>query len=300
MRLVKFLGALAIGVGLVAAAVVYAPAAFGQVVVSRPGGPEAMLQVLDVGGSRIGISIRDVDRADVEREKLPGQWGAVIEEVRSGSPAERAGLKAGDVVVDFDGERVRSARQLSRLVEETPAGRTVKAAVMRAGRRVDVDLVPERASGYLGPSGDAIARLNRDFRLDLEPLRRDLDRLRDLPVPPFEFGGILRTPRLGISAEALTPQLARYFGVEAGVLVTSVTDDSAAAVAGLKAGDVITAIDGGSVESVSELRSRLQRLDAGDEFEIGIVRDRKTMTLKGRLGDEHDGMRIRRRVITGI
>jgi len=296
MRLVKFLGALAIGVGLVTAAVVYAPAAFGQVVVSRSGASEPLVQVLEIGGSRVGISIRDVDRADVEREKLPGQYGAVIEEVRSGSPAERAGLKAGDVVIEFDGERVRSARQLSRLVEETPAGRTVKAAVVRAGHRVDVDLVPERGSGYLGSSGGAIAGLNRDFRLDLEPLRRDLDRLRDLRVPPLEFGGILRTARLGISAEALTPQLADYFGVKAGVLVTSVADDSVAARAGLKAGDVITAIDGRSVETVSELRRRLNQLDAGDEFEIGLVRDRKAMTLKGKLDDE--GRRARRRVIT--
>ena len=57
-------------------------------------------------------------------------------EVDEESAAAKAGIKTGDVVTSFDGERVRSARQLERLVEETPAGRTVKMALQRAGRRV--------------------------------------------------------------------------------------------------------------------------------------------------------------------
>jgi C-terminal processing protease CtpA/Prc len=81
--------------------------------------------------SRIGIQVRDVEPSDVTRQKLAGQSGAVIEQVDSETPAARAGLKAGDVVVAFDGERVRGARQLDRLVEETPAGRSVKMSIGR-------------------------------------------------------------------------------------------------------------------------------------------------------------------------
>jgi S1-C subfamily serine protease len=62
-----------------------------------------------------------------------------------------------------------------------------------------------------------------------------------------------------------------------------VNKDSAAAKAGLKAGDVITAIDGSTVDSPSDLSSQTQRLDSGTEFTLDIVRDKKPMTLKGKV-----------------
>ena len=72
-------------------------------------------------GSSIGITARDSDA------------GVVVQEVRSDSPAFRAGVKEGDVVTEFDGERARSAAQFSRLVRETAQGKTVKIAVLRNG-----------------------------------------------------------------------------------------------------------------------------------------------------------------------
>lgn len=303
MRLVKIVGAAAVIVGLAAVVAVYAPAAFGQQVVVSPrtwSAPD--VQVFGLGGGRLGITIRDVDQADVEREKLPGLWGAAIEEVRSDSPAERAGLKAGDVMVEFDGERVRGARQLSRLVQETPEGRTVRAAVVRGGSRVDVDLTPERTGGvtYLGETGRAIERLNRDLRSELGDLR-ELDRLRDFNFAvPFDFAGRLRTPRLGIQAEEMTDQLAEHLGAREGVLVTSVDPGSIAEKAGLEAGDVITALDGASIADVSDLRRRLGRLDDGEAFTIAIVRDKAAMTLNGKMEsgqDERIRSRVSRRIV---
>jgi serine protease Do len=299
MKLVKLVSVTLVIVGLMAVAALYAPKVMGQsgaVLRVSPDSP-AVAQVLVGGGGRIGVSIRDVDKADVEREKLAGASGAAIEEVRSGSPAEKAGLKAGDVVIEYDGERVRSARQLTRLVSETPAGRTVKAAVMRAGKRVDVDLTPE--------SGSAFAFSERT-RADLERLRTDLerqirpqiDRLRDLYIEPpavFEFRGSVQTGRLGISAQDLTPQLAEYFGVKDGVLVSSVTAESVAAKAGLKAGDVITAIDGSAVEDVSDVRRRVDRLDDGEDFTIAVTRDRKTQTFNAKM--TIPDTRARRRIV---
>jgi len=306
MRLVKLAGTLAVIVGLVAVVAVYAPAAFGQQVLVAPRtGFTPDVQVLTFGASgRLGVTVRDVDKADVEREKLPGLWGAAIEEVRSESPAERAGLKAGDVMIEFDGERVRSARQLSRLVQETPEGRTVRAGVVRGGSRVDVDITPERSSGatYFGETGRAIERLNRDLRDELGDLRQ-LDRLRDFNFDfavPFDFGGRLRTPRLGIQAQEMTDQLAEHLGAKEGVLVTSVDAGSIADKAGLKAGDVITALDGASVSNVSDLRRRLGRLDDGEDFTIAIVRDREAMTLNGKMESERDERtptRVTRRIV---
>ena len=67
-----------------------------------------------------------------------------------------------------------------------------------------------------------------------------------------------------------------------GVLVTSVADDSAAAKAGIKAGDVITSFNGTDVTTPADLRRRIQRLADGDEFTVGVMRDKKPLTLKGK------------------
>ena len=92
-------------------------------------------------GAQIGVTVRDVENDDAK------QTGVIVDEVRSGSPAEKAGIKAGDAIVEFDGERVRSVRQFTRLVHETPAGRKVTAVVTRNGSRTNVTVAPERSSG---------------------------------------------------------------------------------------------------------------------------------------------------------
>lgn len=239
-------------------------------------------QVFGFGGSRLGVSISDVDAADAK-----GSAGVRIDEVEEGSPAEKAGFKTGDVVVEFDGERVRSARQFSRLVSETPAGRQVTAAVMRGGQRVTLNVATREASSGFG-------LLDGDRLRALETLR---ERVRPTPAPPApprapraprapEPPGLERFfysgNQLGVTTSSVSEQLREYFGVKNGVLVTSVTSDSAASRAGVKAGDVIVSLNGRSIDDASELREEMQRLDAGEEFTLEIVRDRKPMTLKGK------------------
>ena len=233
--------------------------------------------VFSIGsGGRIGVSIRDLEEAD----KLKA--GVVIESVDQDSPASKAGLKTGDVVTDFDGERVRSVRQFTRLVSETPEGRTVAAAVMRDGQRVSVNITPQAGNNafrFFNGNEWRSGELLRQFETVPPPARP----VRPAPLPPtleryFWSSG----NQLGITTADLEPQLAEYFGTKDGVLVSSVTADSAAAKAGLKAGDVITTFNGSTVNSPGELRSRLRELEGG-EFTLGVVRDKKSMTLKGKL-----------------
>ena len=113
-----------------------------------------------MGGSRVGMVVRDVETADVTKEKLAGMAGAVVIEVSRRARPRRPASRAGDVVTSFDGERVRSARQLERLVEETPAGRTVKVALQRAGAPVTLDVTPEAPKCHVMP-GDAGRRRRR-------------------------------------------------------------------------------------------------------------------------------------------
>lgn len=240
------------------------------------------VMVFDGRGAQLGVTISDVDA------KEPG--GVRIDDVNPDSPAEKAGLREGDVVVEYDGERVRSARQLTRLVQETPDGRTVKVVVMRNGQKQTVDATPE--------SGVAS---NFDPGIDPDRLRDEIERgLREFRIEPphfdFRFDDTLprrfesRVPdmvlpftgprgRLGVTVQPLTPGLEEYFGAtNGGVLVSSVTQDSAASKAGVKAGDVITAINGRTVSDQGDLMRELG--DASGEVTLSLLRDKKQITLK--------------------
>jgi serine protease Do len=239
----------------------------------------SIVQILG-GGSYMGVSVRDVDQEDAKRLKLSSAGGVLIEDVQEDSPAAKAGIRAGDVIVEFDGERVRSTRQFTRLVQETPAERQVQTVVVRDGQRVTLSVQPEASEGLralreFGRFGDVYVRPPTPPSAPRPPAVEVLPRL-----DRWFMGS---TGRLGITVDALSEQLAGYFGATDGVLVTSVYDNSAASKAGLKAGDVITAINGSLVNSPSELARRTGRLEDGDEFTLEIVRDKKPMSLKGKV-----------------
>lgn len=247
---------------------------------------------ITAGGSYIGVTVREVAQDDAA---AAGE-GALVEDVQDGGPAASAGVEAGDVVVEFDGERVRGTRQLTRLVQETPAGRTVPVTVVRDGERVALSVTPEERGN---------ARLGRVSPLDLEPFRGTVGDLRDGWVWKGEIGALEDLPdtirrtvvslsgraRLGIQAEAVSGQLAEYFGVSSGVLVRHVEEDTVAAAAGLRAGDVITAMDGEAVEDVGTLRRRLGGLEPGASFTLAVTRDGDGMSLTGELAEEEEQRR---------
>ncbi|MFQ5695283.1 MAG: PDZ domain-containing protein [Terriglobia bacterium] len=223
--------------------------------------------ILGGGGAWLGVHISDVDAEKAGELRLPGQYGAVIEEVDEESPAAEAGLQAKDVIVSFDGERVRSAAHLVRLVRETPAGRTVPLQVSRAGetQNLSVELKQRRARMrmpeiHVGPMPEV--------RVEVPPMR-------GLP----RVFSIARGPRLGISADEVSGQLAGYFGVTEGVLVREVHSETPAEKAGLQAGDVITQVDEEKVATVRDLRRALRAEREGNQVTLTIVRDKREQTL---------------------
>jgi len=256
-------------------------------------GPAPVRPVLQVSAfgalpSEIGASVREVETADAERAKLSGRSGAVIDAVVENGPAATAGFRAGDVVVDFDGERVRSARQLARLVAETPAGRTVDAALMRDGERVRLQVTPREGRGPVAAIlGDTVQRR-------LEQVGRDLQfSIPDVVPPRMELNLRIWPGRLGLRAQNLSPQLAEYFGVKGGVLVASVQENSSADQAGLRAGDVITKVGDSAISDALELQRRLARAQAGEELTLVLMRDRNELSLKVKLADDPRPTRIR-------
>jgi membrane-associated protease RseP (regulator of RpoE activity) len=244
---------------------------------------KAKTRAVLMGGSRLGISIRDVNEEDVKTTRLASQSGVVVEEVFEESAAEEGGLRKGDVIVEFDGERVRSARQLTRLVQETADARKVPAVVVRDGQRVTLTLTPREGAGFFEDLR-GLADWGRGVRVEV-PRVPAQPRARPTPPSVFRFDDWVSPGgrRLGVTVDDLSPQLAEYFGTKDGVLVTSVQDNSAAAKAGIRAGDVITRINGTTVDDPADVRRRLQSLDEGAEFTIDVVREKKPQTLKGKL-----------------
>lgn len=248
---------------LAAVAYVMTPAAAAQQRDRRPG-VDAWSLALEGPGSTIGVTVRD--------QSSDGS-GVLIEDVREGTPATRAGLQKGDVVVEFDGERLRSARQFTRLVRETAPGRAVKMTVMRDGSRRTVDITPEsRDSVALQQlpriTGDVLRAVPRDFNFDFDP--------QAFMGEGFPFS----QRRLGVSVVPLSDQLATYFGVKEGVLVSEVSSGTPAATAGIQAGDVITAANGRNVLSSADLVREVRAAEAGATLELRLTRNKKEMAVK--------------------
>lgn len=239
------------------------------------------------GGSRLGVSLTDVAAEDRTRLKLSDERGALVKDVQADTPAAKAGLKTDDVIVRFDGETVRSSAQLSRLVRETPPGRTVALEVSRGGaiRRLTATLEEARGFGRL-------AELD-DLDIDVPPMP-PLPAMPPMPpVPPVEpllregmdsvrrnfF--IERPGRLGISYQELSDQLARHFNVGDGSLLVSHVDaDSPAGKAGLQAGDIIVQVNGKPVSRGRDLRELVARADSGAQITLGVRRDGKPIDVK--------------------
>jgi len=251
---------------------------------------DAIVRAMQIGrGSRIGVTVQDLEESDKKDVKS----GVVVESVDAGGPADKAGIKTGDAIVELDGDRVRSTRQFRRLVQESASGRSVGAVIVRGGQRVTVNVTPEPWT-----LGDDFGPRLLDLPMIVRPATPAPPATprtpRPAPAPPappssewFNNDGpftiITGRGRLGITTESVDGQLAEYFGVKDGALVKSVQDGSAAAKAGIKAGDVITSINGSHVYDPSDVSRALNRLEDGAEFTAEVIREHKTKTLKGKV-----------------
>jgi serine protease Do len=264
----KWITGAAAVVAVVALTVVLLPA--GRASAQAPG-----VLTLEGPGSSIGMTVREATAEDAAAAKLAGPEGVVVESVRAGSPAERAGFRNGDIVIEFDRERVRGVRHFTRAVRETPPRRTVSAVVVRGTSRQTLEVVPEVTGDFTTEFRDGLR-----FRL------RDGDQLRhfnfDFNPDQFLRRGVIGRPALGVTLTPLTSQLADYFGVKEGVLVSAVEGGSPAADAGVRAGDVITAVNGRSVATSGDVTLALRQAEAGS-VDISITREKKQLMLKATL-----------------
>lgn len=264
----------------------------GPVVPGAPGEfPQAFSFFIE-GGSFLGVYAEDINKENMARYGMREVRGVGITQVIKDSPAEKAGLKKDDVIVRFEGDSVTSVRKLNRLVSEVAPDQTVKLGISRGGGEQEVAVT-------IGKRNDSMNAMEWRGLGKLKGLDKmeGLDRLKELEraMPSgadvwkwegqgpgkdgmvFSFGN---HRRIGVNTMQLTKQLADYFGIGdgKGVLVTAVEDDSPAAKAGLKAGDVITSIDGDKVERSGDLARGINKRKDG-EVTLTVIRNKNQRTI---------------------
>jgi len=198
-------------------------------------------QIREFGKPRrgwLGVRIQTVNDELAEGLRLAQVRGALVANVTPGGPAEKAGIKQGDVILKFDGKEVDAMRTLPRMVAETPINKKVDVIVIRQGKEMAVQVVlgelTEEAEQASLPPGTAPT------------------------APPAKEGKIAD---LGLTLSELSDSLRQKFSLTAdakGVVVTKVEDNSAAAEKGLHEGDVIVEVDQQAVATPGDVETRVK------------------------------------------
>lgn len=229
--------------------------------------PDPKVVIVKPASAFLGVGVVEVD----------DDHGVKVTRVEDESPAAQAGIKAGDLVLEYNGQRVEGMEQFMRLVRETPAGREVKLTVSRNGSQQSLTV-------KTGSRKVWIAKLGED---KFEIPRFEIPEIRMPDVPRAYMSW--RSSIVGIEAETLDSQLAQYFGVKEGVLIRAVTKGSAAERAGLKAGDVILKVDETRVTSPREVSNAVRAARSKKSVAVQVMRDRHEMTTMLSIEDETEG-----------
>jgi serine protease Do len=206
--------------------------------------------------SFLGVFLQEINGDRARALRLPEESGVEITRVDPNSPAATAGLMPGDVILQYNGQRVEGIEQFSRMVRETPAGREVRLQIFRNGAMQTV-------AAKVG---------SRPAAAVPQPFS---------PGPPSvlpRLSTLVRGATLGLETESIGGQLADYFGVKDGVLVRSVAANSPAEKAGIKAGDVITRVGDSHVATPAEIATQV-RAKSGSPVALTVTRDRREMTV---------------------
>lgn len=202
----------------------------------------------------LGIGIQDLNDTLAKQFDMKDSKGALISQVNKDTPAGKAGLKAGDVIVNYDGRAVESTTDLRKLVAATTPETKVPVQVMRDGKEMKIDVTVGKM-----PTKE-LASANKQGS------------------QPSDAG------QLGLRVEPLTSELAQEFGYqgEHGVLIRGVDPGSPAALADLQPGDLITEANRQPVASVDELKNALGK--AKDQALLLIKRKDASMYVSLKLG----------------
>jgi len=264
------------------------------------GETRAFSMFFDGDGGYLGIQTEEITKDNFAKFGLREVRGVAIEKVVEGSPAEKAGLQNGDVIVRFNDEEITSVRKLTRLIGEVSPDHQFKLTVSRGGSERDiVATVGKRPMPKFdeGSFSMTVPRMPFPPGSDFPPVPRmeRLPRVQGM-LPPGTPGEPLfyqmdSGRRIGIGGSTLTKQLSEHFGVSGGVMINEVRQDSPAAKAGLKAGDIIVEIDSKDVKSEGDLVRAIGEKKDGD-VSLTIIRDRNRQTVRVTPEEAKDGFGV--------
>jgi S1-C subfamily serine protease len=241
---------------------------------------EEDLQVVTVnGGGWLGVGVSEISADNAKELKLPAERGALLGKVVPDSPAAKAGLKQGDVITEINGQRIEGTAQFRRMIREIPVGRTAQLTVWRDGRAQNIGVTIEKSDMRSGAVPMTMATPgNFAFAMPEVHAFAEIPEMGDV-----ENFAMFRSaqPRLGIDAENLEGDFGNYFGAPdgEGILVRSVFENTPAAKAGMKAGDVITSVNGERVRSISELREKLIAGKDAKKMKLGLLRNKAELSV---------------------
>jgi len=201
----------------------------------------------------LGVMIQKITPELAKSFKLQSEEGALVADVVSGGPADKAGIKRGDVIVFFDNQPIKKWSDLPIMVAQTPVGEEVKVRVVRNGQE-------------------------KVFEVKIGELKEE-QKVASAPVEGND---------LGLSVQELTPELAERLGLEKteGVIVSGIMSGSPAAEAGLRPGDLILEINRTPVKTMEDYQNALKKIGQGEMALFLIRRGSSTMffTLKAPTG----------------
>jgi serine protease Do len=178
----------------------------------------------------LGVAIQDVNPEMAEYYGMETKKGVFVADVFKGDPADAAGIKARDIIVEVNGQKVETTRQLTSLVAGIPVGQSAKVKVIRDGQP-------------------------KTFNVKIS--KRDDTKVASRGETPEK-----REDQLGLRVSALTPEIAQRFNIReaAGVIVIDVQNGSQADEAGIRVGDIIKEINRQTIESVKDYNEALKKI----------------------------------------
>ena len=234
----------------------------------------------------LGVGGQDIASDRAKTLKLKDERGVEVTSVDPEGGAAKAGLKEGDVVLEFNGQKVEGWEHLKRLVRETPVHREVKIVLWRndAAQTVTAAIgghreMPMDWGGLMATPPAWVQPMTPapPAPPTMMPPMPSMPPMFDVPA----FRTLMGTSSLGIIGEALgqESQLAEFFGVKEGVLVRSVNKDSAAEKAGMKAGDVIVKVEDMPISTPQQIGGALRQARSKNSVSVTVIRSKKEMTL---------------------
>jgi membrane-associated protease RseP (regulator of RpoE activity) len=255
-----------------------------------PGAQGRLAQIFtDGGGSYLGVQSEEVTKENFSKFGLRDVRGVAVQKVMENSPAAQAGLQNNDVIVRFDSEEVTSVRKLTRLIGEVAPDHQVRLTVLRNGSEREITATlgkrpaPKFEEGAFSTTIPSMPRVPLGEMPQIAPFPNGGG---TMVFPPNANGGgnfymFGNSRQIGVSVSSLNKQLGDYFGVAdgKGVLINSVVENSAAAKAGLKAGDVIVEVDGKAVDGNLDLTRAINEKKEG-EITLTIIRNKNRQTVR--------------------